>query len=310
MDCKQRQLPKAGPKKIAELSRLASEELAQKMKLELEFIPTLNKYFRKIARDSKKYYIENQTIMPLSDARNEMTQILMDHYLNTASKFTQSLRGRDPSIKNHRFLKEAKMGIEKKQSVNPDDLINELFFSESVNRTVYESGLITDTTDKDLTAAYFEAESSSEGIGSAEWTAAIAATAAASFLEKSLSRVDTIAATETQYAAEDAKSKEANIVEFLLNFEGDIPVDPAVPFDPTELIDLSPISGDAIKYWITMADNLVRDAHVEAEGQVQFADEAFTVMNEELMYPRDTSLGASAGNVINCRCSAIYEIIE
>jgi hypothetical protein len=61
------------------------------------------------------------------------------------------------------------------------------------------------------------------------------------------------------------------------------------------------------KTWITMKDNRVRDAHQPMEGETVPFDQPFEVnfdgATEELMFPGDTSLGASIGNTINCRCT-------
>ena len=64
------------------------------------------------------------------------------------------------------------------------------------------------------------------------------------------------------------------------------------------------------KEWIDTGDARVRpagkpspfDHHHEDIGK-QPLERAFLVSGEELMFPGDTSLGASAGNICNCRCS-------
>lgn len=56
------------------------------------------------------------------------------------------------------------------------------------------------------------------------------------------------------------------------------------------------------KRWVSQRDEKVREAHDEADGQEVPVDEPFTVGGELLMYPGDTSLGATAKNIINCRC--------
>lgn len=61
------------------------------------------------------------------------------------------------------------------------------------------------------------------------------------------------------------------------------------------------------KSWITIMDGKERPWHGEAFGQTVFANELFTVDGQSLMYPGDTSHGATASNICNCRCSAIYE---
>jgi hypothetical protein len=56
------------------------------------------------------------------------------------------------------------------------------------------------------------------------------------------------------------------------------------------------------KTWHSTHDSRTRHAHSEAEGQtVRFTD-PFIVDGQELMFPGDSSRGASAKNVIQCRC--------
>jgi hypothetical protein len=62
------------------------------------------------------------------------------------------------------------------------------------------------------------------------------------------------------------------------------------------------------KEWVTRGDDLVRPDHVEADGQVRPSAEPFVVGGEQLMYPRDRSLGASNSNVINCRCDSVRSL--
>lgn len=64
------------------------------------------------------------------------------------------------------------------------------------------------------------------------------------------------------------------------------------------------------KVWVSAHDARVRPGerasrfdHHDAHIQRTDLYESFKVSGEKLMFPGDTSLGASAGNVINCRCS-------
>lgn len=61
------------------------------------------------------------------------------------------------------------------------------------------------------------------------------------------------------------------------------------------------------KKWMAAQNERTRKGHREADGQVVAFDEPFYVANasgqvEPLMFPSDSSLGASASNVIQCRC--------
>jgi SPP1 gp7 family putative phage head morphogenesis protein len=55
------------------------------------------------------------------------------------------------------------------------------------------------------------------------------------------------------------------------------------------------------KRWISALDGRTRDPHAAANGQRANEKEPFNVGGERMMYPGDPS--ASAGNVINCRCT-------
>ena len=73
----------------------------------------------------------------------------------------------------------------------------------------------------------------------------------------------------------------------------------------------SPVKLD--KVWLSTKDSRTRSApesnfdHVHPNNQVRDMDAPFDVSNEKLMYPCDSSLGAKAGNVINCRCTMFYK---
>lgn len=64
------------------------------------------------------------------------------------------------------------------------------------------------------------------------------------------------------------------------------------------------------KEWITALDGRQRTSppdefdHGAADGQIVDMDSHFVVSGEEMRFPGDTSQGASAGNVINCRCAS------
>lgn len=72
-----------------------------------------------------------------------------------------------------------------------------------------------------------------------------------------------------------------------------------------------------IKYWVDSRDERVRPAST-LNGQFNHHsskilpvpyNEPFEVSGELLMFPGDISLGASAGNTINCRCAANFQSV-
>jgi HK97 family phage portal protein len=60
------------------------------------------------------------------------------------------------------------------------------------------------------------------------------------------------------------------------------------------------------KEWISTRDDRIRDTHKEADEQVVPVDDPFTVGGFKLQWPGDSSLGAPAEEVIQCRCTVGY----
>ena len=117
--------------------------------------------------------------------------------------------------------------------------------------------------------------------------------------DKFKGREDTIALTETQFVAEKTKRVEASVLSRARN--GDIDIVSAANGTITAAPDLT-------KEWVAILDELTRDSHAQADGQIVTANDPFVVQGELLMEPGDTSLGASASNTIGCRCSALYSL--
>lgn len=62
------------------------------------------------------------------------------------------------------------------------------------------------------------------------------------------------------------------------------------------------------KRWIATMDNRTRHDHALADGQIVMNDMPFKVGGEYLMFPGDSSIGASGWNIYNCRCTRTTEI--
>ena len=65
-------------------------------------------------------------------------------------------------------------------------------------------------------------------------------------------------------------------------------------------------AGKKRKTWNTIIDKSTRDWHREMNSVSKPITEPFDVAGEFMMFPRDESLGASGGNIVNCRCSVTY----
>lgn len=65
-------------------------------------------------------------------------------------------------------------------------------------------------------------------------------------------------------------------------------------------------SGKTKKTWIDVGDKRERKTHLEVGGTTIPINEPFSVGGSLLMFPTDHSLGASADEIVNCRCSIQY----
>ena len=65
-------------------------------------------------------------------------------------------------------------------------------------------------------------------------------------------------------------------------------------------------SGKMLKTWKTYQDNRVRKTHRPLNDKTIPIGELFMVGNSFMLFPKDTSYGASASEIINCRCSVKY----
>lgn len=58
-----------------------------------------------------------------------------------------------------------------------------------------------------------------------------------------------------------------------------------------------------LREWLATHDGRTRHEHGVADGQIVGVDEPFVVGGEKLMFPGDSSFGASGWNIYNCRCA-------
>lgn len=65
-------------------------------------------------------------------------------------------------------------------------------------------------------------------------------------------------------------------------------------------------AGKTKKKWIDVGDKRERKTHLEVGGTILPIDEPFSVGDSLLQFPKDTSLGSSADEIVNCRCSIQY----
>lgn len=260
-------------------SKLAAQQLAKKLKLEEQVKPDLRRLFKKIAKDINVIWVATNNIPSLESFKPELITLLRDHYRRVEKKFSKTLR---MDGKGYELL------LEKKQDnqEETDNSISHAIMAYILTHSVLQSQYILDTTQKELQSivahqamqsAMAEIPQSSIEMGNA---------IKSEFEAASTNRIDTIALTETQMAAETMKHIEAGILALALLTQ----------------------SEQLISTWHATLDSRTRPAHAYAHGQEVPQGIPFHVGGEQLLYPGDSSLGASLGNIINCRCSSITTV--
>jgi hypothetical protein len=157
------------------------------------------------------------------------------------------------------------------------------------NNVRVDTPLISRTNQTDMDTAVASAIALNQTASNQE----IARASSKDFKNRAFNRANTISATVTQKAAEGAKQIERDT---LANVQTQMDV---------RVAGVDPIKTD--EFWISMGDNIVRGSHIAADGQKKEGG-VFTVQGQSLRFPGDTSLGATANNVIGCRCSALTSI--
>lgn len=64
--------------------------------------------------------------------------------------------------------------------------------------------------------------------------------------------------------------------------------------------------GKTMKRWESIIDEVTRKDHIEINGKYIPIGQAFHVGDSWMMHAKDTSLGASTNQIVNCRCVTIY----
>jgi uncharacterized protein with gpF-like domain len=67
-------------------------------------------------------------------------------------------------------------------------------------------------------------------------------------------------------------------------------------------------TGPLNKVWVAASDDRVRETHADVDGTSIPMDEDFSVGDSKMSYPSDPS--GDASEVINCRCTLVYEPAE
>ncbi|MCK5642773.1 MAG: hypothetical protein KAJ19_18335 [Gammaproteobacteria bacterium] len=249
--------------------KAAAKQLNTKLRLERQLSNRMRRLLKRQASAFGKHWNDSGQILNAAIFQEDLENILLNHYAKTASKFS-------PFVVDQINLALRDAGEEPIGKGDPSLLAALLFFMRQ--NVALSADRITETSNKEMFQAMDATENDAK-----EATKKLRA--------RALPRSETIGTTETQKASEGAK---------LVTLEAGEDIARAGAIALIVFVN--------IKTWITRGDGLVREAHDPAMFQEVPANEPFFVGGQDLMYPGDTSLGASLWNIINCRCTALYSV--
>ncbi len=253
----------------------AESDLALKLLHERSLRRDLARLDRKVLREMRRGMLRGQ-LPGLGEAELELAGVLERRRLAVSKVFSTRLRVRMP----------ASVAITEAEKA----LITQTLKSFLGETSRAQAANIMATTRSNMSRAAALATTDAGALGLSEAQRIDTATG---LLRRNLAgRAGGIATLETQHAAEAAKLTEAEVL---------TGVQPTVRDGPsTETVLFH-------KRWDSLGDSLVRDTHLDADGQEVPSQEPFLVGGFELMYPADSSLGAPLSEIAGCRCSARYD---
>jgi uncharacterized protein with gpF-like domain len=261
-----------------QVRRSAAKDHAKKLAFESALLLALRPHFNVILNDFRSTYAETGNFPDITEHNNAISAVLNKHYDRVSDSFSDHI--------------EQQLGEPTDRSKVRSDI--QVSTQLHKNLEVPKSGqFIANTNQSQMHDARDKVIVSAAVAGLFLTNKQIANRAHAELSKKYAARLPLIALDNTQNPAEQAKQAE---YESLIDNEATAG---GVDFG-------SAADGDrAQKQWVAVLDNKTRPAHADADGQIIVVGEPFIVGGEKLMYPRDTSLGASMANVANCRCSAV-----
>lgn len=267
----------ATQKPTPQQKQIAANDLAAKIRLEHQFMPQIKQYFNKISSNFGEAYSNTGQIIEVSQYNDILSGLLDQHYTKVSKHFSNQIRDDLGDPTDNEFV---------------NDRINTQLENYGVPHIDSSTQQITGTTQKHLHDIVGGIIVGAALLGKKLTHPEVAQKAKKSFNQLAAGRVPGIAQDQTQFASETGKFSEIDILS-----NSGVTIN-GVDLDKTK----------KFKTWVAILDGVTRRWHAQADGQTVPTDGVFVVKGEQLKYPRDGSLGASADNLIHCRCAAVYTI--
>ncbi len=284
-----------------------------KAKFEKRFKPKFNKWQSKTISYFMKELERGSTILILSqELKDELKILLINHWQEVAEAFV-------PGVEFERKKEGTQSGkAARKEDEEIDLLVFQLLRDIEVlierafeGRMPVHAGSIINTTER-------------IGNNALSLSQGDLFDARAIMTNKMAGRSTTVAVTETQWIAEDAQNIALEVTTPIMSIATrkqlkDLQsISPNIRLKTTDIDEMFEIGteneidlfrrqlSNPQKMWATMGDGRVRPSHKLVDGQTVGINEAFTLPGGKLLYPSDSSLGASFEEIVGCRCHAIY----
>jgi len=268
-----------------------NSELAKKIRLERIFLPEVRSIFAQMLRDYKTTVLALGRSPDASQYQPRWRSSLQKQYDRVQTAFKGEIIDQNGGKALFHLLV-------KQDSDKADALTGLALLEWRNNNSDKKADMITRTNQAQMDQAIIDARQMLQDQEQDINPATVAVTATVLLKRKFGFRSNVIAQTETQESAEATKQIEASVLAGASPFALRDPV--AVPVDEPK---------DVTKTWKDMDDSRVRPSHSAVDLTTVNEDGIFFVGSSRLRFPGDTSLLASAGETINCRCEARYKLI-
>lgn len=270
-------------------------QVKEKKRLEKKLQPKMAKFLRQLNADTEVIWKATGQLPDFSFYETDLTAILRDHYRLVSKSFSSAIRDdlkkSNPNgweIKQD-FFEDLDVVTTEEEESRVEELILVTLLLYIANHSLEQAKHILNTVNSDYDKIINKVIGDAAAQGINITRAEVADDITDIFNDRIKSKADVISLTETQNMAERSKLIEASILlGSALAIGGEL------------------ISSVLFKVWNTILDGKERLHHHIANGQIVRIDQPFIVNGEQLMHPSDTELGASPGNIINCRCTSTF----
>lgn len=273
----------------------------EKLKYEKRLEKALRSLFKKIADDLVVFYSANGQIQIIQEYEQELTVILKKSYREVSKFFSEHYDREMQNQKDDGDNSELLIFLILLRKRATSDIFIQI--DKEIKRIApLHSAQILKTTQNIIVSELEKADAALSGSGEFPTNKEVVDEAAPVIRERNRTRAGNIPETEVGTAAGIGSGAEDDVFETAIDNQKKNPnIDEVLK--PEVLEDF--IALELIKTWMSILDKVTREAHLDAHGQEVDVHEPYTVGGEKLMQPLDSSLGASIGNIVNCRCNSI-----